>query len=302
MTYRPWVMGLGTIALACLWPEVGTIMIAFLPGLLVAEIHGLKRNALAIYWPILILVTMFLNEITQGKGAFTVSLEMILMAWALTHSQVRSWTIPKTLIFTAGVFVLAMGLVVALSIGFKTMDMTKFYSSMEMGIEQGLNLYELDDSSKATIKRAMMELAPTILVITILFFAYLNCALANFFGRRLGHGDFFGPKIQWFRLPEPFIWMGIAGGAGMLFGQGLIQIVSKNLLVVVLTLYCVQGAGRMRYFMLQYRMHWLLQALVFLLLWSSWYGLLGLTVMGISDVWINVRHIHLNGDTGKVGP
>jgi len=300
LAYRPWVTGLGIVTLVCLWPGLGTIMVFFLPGLLVAQTHELTEKARAFYWPSLIMAAILLSEVVPGGGGLMVAMELILMAWTLRYAFDRSWDIPRALIFTAGVFVLVFGLIAALFVHSKAVDVAGIYSSIEQGIDQGLDVYDLDPAAKEEIKSTMVELAPSMLVITILFFAYLNCIISNFFARRLGYGPFFGPRIEGFRLPEPFVWVGIVGGAGVLFGHGAFQIFSKNLLLVVLTLYCIQGAGMLRYFMLQYKVHRLIQAVVFLLLSSSWYGLLGLTVMGVSDVWTNVRHIPMNGDTSEV--
>lgn len=299
MAFGPWFLGLGAVALACLWPQSSTLLVFFLPGLWVVRVHELAEKVRSLYWPLVIVAALLLSEVGPGGGAMA-SLELILMAWALSYSHKRSWDIPRALIFVGVVFTVALGLVAGLSIYYKAVDASTVLSSIEKGIDQGLSVYDIDAGQRQEIKEAMVRLVPSMIVITVTFFAYLNCAVADWVARRHGRGPFFGPKIQGFRLPEPFIWVGIVGGAGTLFAHGALHVFSTNLLLVALTLYCVQGAGMLRYFMLQYKLHGLIQAVVFLLLMSSWYGLLGLTVMGVSDVWTNVRHIPLDGDASEV--
>ncbi len=301
MTHRPWWTGLGTIALASLLPGAGMIMAFFMPGILVAQCAAVDRERLGPLWPSLFLLVLALGLFLEG--ALFVGTELLLFSWGLYWAREKGLEIPQILIWVTTLFALFYGLFFLYGYIVSGIDLEAILREIREAIQKGLSPYDLDQDHQKKIVDSLVEFIPFLIALSVICITYCNILVANFIGRRMGKNEatIFGPRFESFRLPENLIWLGILGGAGTLFLHGPIKIAATNLLFTVLALYCIQGAGMLKYFMTRYGVNRIIQWVVFLLISTSWYGLVGVTIMGVSDVWTDVRKTRLEGTDSSHG-
>ena len=146
------------------------------------------------------------------------------------------------------------------------------------------------------VKKTIDEMAasttmlyPSFLVVGFFMTAGLSILLIRAFSARLGRL----PAIRgfvWFRVPEFFIWGAIAGGFGLVAGTfytlPVLDVLAKNLLVVVLSLYFVQGLAISHHFMDRLKLGMIIRVLFYLLLPFTGVAILA---MGVFDLWGNFR-------------
>ncbi len=96
------------------------------------------------------------------------------------------------------------------------------------------------------------------------------------------------PFDQW-KVPEIWIWGLILAGGGVLFSSGLPAIAARNLLVLMLAVYFLQGLAIMRFFFRARRISPLMRTLAYVLL-AVLNPLQALVAgLGIFDMWIDFR-------------
>ncbi len=289
MTKSPWWTGLGTIAVAGLLPGAGFIMAFFMPGIVVAQCADVGRERLGLFWPSLFCLTLTLGLFFGG--AFLIGFEISLFAWALFWAKEKELEIPQVLIWVTSLFAffyLVLFLYWHLVSGVESGTIVE---EIRRAMGKGLSPYGLEEEQFKRIVDSLVEVIPFLISLSVIGITYCNILVANFWKRRISKdkAPIFRPGFELFRLPDGLVWVGIIGGAGSLFAHGASEIASRNVLFTILALYCIQGAGVLKYFMNRYAINWMIQLAVFLLLISSWYGLIAITIVGVADVWMDVR-------------
>ncbi len=96
------------------------------------------------------------------------------------------------------------------------------------------------------------------------------------------------PFDQW-KVPETWIWALILAGVGVLLFSGLPAIAARNLLVVMLAVYFLQGLAIMRFFFRTRRVSPVMRTLAYVLL-ATLNPLQALVAgLGVFDLWVDFR-------------
>lgn len=105
-----------------------------------------------------------------------------------------------------------------------------------------------------------------------------------------------GPVFARWRAPEQLIWALIAAGFAAMLGNGAVQTVALNLLVVLLPVYFLQGLAVFEYFFTRRGISWLWRGLSYLLLLLINPLPLIVTGVGVFDLWVDFRKKRINND------
>ncbi|MCB2226639.1 MAG: YybS family protein [Desulfarculaceae bacterium] len=145
-------------------------------------------------------------------------------------------------------------------------------------IESGLRLAE----------RIVLHLAPGILATVSLMVAWLNMLGARRLASRWGG---LGPveDLTLFRAPEPLVWVFIAGGGLMALGSGWLFWAGANLVLLMGSLYFLQGMAVVDYWLRAKNAPVLLRWALYLLVVLEFYLAALLAAVGLFDIWLNLR-------------
>ena len=102
------------------------------------------------------------------------------------------------------------------------------------------------------------------------------------------------------RLPEPLVWLPICAAAGYIFGPGSWKVAALNGLIISGVLYFFQGLAVFFHMLEKWRIPGYLRILLYGILIIQSYGLLLLSLLGIADIWLNLRPAPVTAN--KPGP
>jgi uncharacterized protein YybS (DUF2232 family) len=97
-------------------------------------------------------------------------------------------------------------------------------------------------------------------------------------------GDF-----RQYRNPEPLVWLLIVSGFSMLVQQDVVQLIALNILLVVCSLYSVQGLAVISHFFRKYSIPVFLRVIGWLFLIFQPFMLVAVAALGVFDIWGDFR-------------
>jgi len=146
------------------------------------------------------------------------------------------------------------------------------------GLQQGM------EQAGALIGR----IYPALLVVTLVVIAGLNLALLGKFRQRIPDlppvGDF-----RQYKNPEQLVWGLIVAGFSMLVKNPQVSTAALNLLVVIGTLYGIQGMAVITHFFSRHAVPRFVRALFYVFLMVQPYLLVVVAALGIFDIWGDFR-------------
>jgi len=141
-------------------------------------------------------------------------------------------------------------------------------------------------ASFARIRETTPKIFPGVLATITLSTIWLNIMLANWLLKKTG-ATAWGDLSQW-RLPDPLVWVFIVGGM-LLFIPGEMNIVGLNLLIVMVTLYFMQGFEVFNYLSMKWSVPNPIRHLIIFFLIIQGYGFILLAMLGLGDIWADFR-------------
>lgn len=174
-------------------------------------------------------------------------------------------------------------LVQSLDMGFQ--QTLEIYSSKEAGLSPEV-LYGLQNITN-TMRTTIPRLLPGIIATVVIGTVWLNMVLINRLLQRTGTAPW-GPYADWV-LPEHLVWGPIVAILSLLLGDGLLQDLGGCLLLVFGVLYFFQGLAVLLTLFNRWRVPTFARFLLYAMLVIQTYSLPVVAVLGMSDVWINLR-------------
>ncbi|OGQ94508.1 MAG: hypothetical protein A2521_15175 [Deltaproteobacteria bacterium RIFOXYD12_FULL_57_12] len=178
------------------------------------------------------------------------------------------------------------------------------YQEVVTAIDQGLTeldaqyreIYKLPADKARELNKALGEmrqnlpqLLPALLVNGIIYTVWINLALGNWLLRKKQLAPWPWPAYSEWRLPDNFVWIGIASGITLLLANGVIAVASKNVLLVWGAVYVLQGAAVLVNLLIRWSIVQPLRVAIYGLLIIQGYGIICLAALGLSDVWVDFR-------------
>jgi uncharacterized protein YybS (DUF2232 family) len=155
----------------------------------------------------------------------------------------------------------------------------------EMSPEQGLEV----EATIARLREFMPRVMPGLLLVTMLNTVFLNMVAGKWLLRRKEPTLAPWPPVAEWRLPESLVLLVILAGFCLLLPVALIKTIGLNLLLVCGAIYFFQGLAILTSFLIRWSVPPPLRALIFILVLIQAYGVALLAVIGLIDVWTDLR-------------
>jgi uncharacterized protein YybS (DUF2232 family) len=129
---------------------------------------------------------------------------------------------------------------------------------------------------------------PALVTVALGMLAALNLFLLGRIASRLRMPVYLG-DFKKYKNPEPLVWLLIVAGFSMLIQQEMVRLVALNLLIVVCTLYAVQGFAVLTHFFRKFAVPKFLKVFGCLLLLFQPFMVVAVAALGVFDLWGDFR-------------
>lgn len=138
------------------------------------------------------------------------------------------------------------------------------------------------------VRDLVVTLYPSMVLLWISFVAGFNLLILSQVRERLPHPPELG-RLAGFRNPDPLVWVLIAAGFLLLLDHPFIRSPALNVLVVVCGAYFVQGIAVVTGLFDRFSVPPLLRSILYFIVIVQPWLVLGLTILGLFDVWGDFR-------------
>ncbi len=186
---------------------------------------------------------------------------------------------------------------------------TDFMSSIDHGVEDALSYYRqsnsVDSETIALIEQSFYQMKvifPKIMVSIISGFAMLTIWFTMVAGNSIirkttGYKPWINHRF--WELPAALVWLLIGSIIVALLPTGFTRLVGINGLIVFSFLYFFQGFSIFVFFMHKWNVPLLLRTFFYGMMLFQSFGTILLLVVGIGDVWFDLRRLHQKNDDKK---
>ena len=161
---------------------------------------------------------------------------------------------------------------------------------------------QLDRSSKLLVA-AVRSFLPTVLFVWCAVLVSLTILLAVRVRETVGRPFPYRAPFAWFAMPEEAVWLLVLGLAGVAARQEPLASAGRNLAVCLAIGYALQGLAILRFAVAKrgWRagMYWVL--LFFVLIFAPPVLAIGATILGLADVWLDLRRRWLESHAPERG-
>ena len=221
------------------------------------------------------------------------------LAIVLVVARKQDWPGIKTLL--AGFAYLCVTFMVVLSAG-SGHDLLDGYNKVVQAIfedlDQSLALYK--DTLSGTyqvelenwfrrFKEVITRFLPGLLGSVFLIISLSNISVPKIYLAKRLKKEIFAPVFAQWELPNPLIWMIITAGGLAFLGKGIFKVCGENALLVLSSIYFLQGLAVLAFYFERLKAPAFIRWITYILLCIQWYGLILIVIIGLSDVWFDLR-------------
>jgi len=286
--------------------------------LLPLELTGLAPLSQLVAPGILVSVTEGLDLALANSiigGTFVVG---ILLCWLSRTPELSVWLIQTaglTIIFVvarrqkwsgitvllAGFVYLCLTFVVVLSVGSGhglIGGYNEIIKAISKEMDQSLALYKKASTGAYKLeienwslwfRSTIIHFLPGLLASIYLVISLTNILIAKIYLARKLKIDAFGPAFVQWKLPDQLVWAMIASGGLAFLGKDIYKTGGDNALLVLSSMYFLQGIAITAFYFRRLKVPTFIQWITYILLSIQWYGLLIFVIVGLSDVWFDLR-------------
>jgi uncharacterized protein YybS (DUF2232 family) len=277
-------------------PVLGILVSLLAPTpILVATLrYGLGRGLLVLGLSTLSLALLF------GSLQSTIFLaEYGVMALVLAEAIRHQWSVERTILASTALPSVASGALIALLISSVDLNLEAVKQHFQEDLGQALRqlLSEggglSNEALEAYVQEAfgtVVQLLPALFVLSTAAGALLNYGMVRIMWRRLAsHPPFPEIKLAQWKAPEVCVWVLIVSGIGSFVPLPGMQIVGRNVLLLVGLVYLIQGLGVMVFYVNRASVPPILRSLTYIFLVIQPLFLLGVAAFGLFDLWFDFR-------------
>jgi uncharacterized protein YybS (DUF2232 family) len=226
-------------------------------------------------------------------------LEMVLLGLILGTGMRMHWSSEKTVGAAAMVMFVAGSVVFWLVNGGPEGTLVaQVENEMRQAVAVILDHYSFNAADRAQIEESIQQFIPVIVrllpgfsLATSILIAWVNVLVARRYCRvhHIMPADW--PEWTHWKAPEILVWGVIGSGFALLASSGILTIVCLNVLVVLGTVYLLQGFAIVAFFSDKWRIPKFLRAIMYGLLLLQQFATLGAVLMGLFDMWFDFRRL-----------
>jgi uncharacterized protein YybS (DUF2232 family) len=150
---------------------------------------------------------------------------------------------------------------------------------------------ELFNQSLQQFIPVLVRLMPGFSMATSLIIAWLNVLVARRYCRIRNVALPGWPEWSLWKAPEKLVWVVIGAGFLLLLSDGAMRIFCLNLLIVLSTVYLLQGLAIVAFYVDKWKIPRFLRVLIYGFLLLQQFATLGAVLMGFFDMWLDFRRI-----------
>lgn len=246
-------------------------------------------------------IALLAGLITQTASPIVLAMTLMPAGFMLARSVTNAE--PPPLAGLKGIVVLGLSWflvsgIIAVSGG--THPYFLLVQSINQGMDEALKLYQENekipsDSSYllvetvTRIKERLIQFLPAVLTSSALFSIWLAMVIGNrILQKNTGSSPW--PDYQYWQLPDKFVWTVIAAAILALIPEPTFKTIGFNLLLIVSVIYCFQGLAVVLFFLNKWKVPILIRSLLYVIFFFQSLGTLFLSILGLADVWLNLRH------------
>ncbi len=144
------------------------------------------------------------------------------------------------------------------------------------------------------IQYVLVRILPSLVVASTLFVAWTNLiAVRPIMARRGLYFPDFGRLNRW-QAPDLLVWVLIGCGLIMLLPVTEIRLIGINGLLVLLTIYFIQGIAIVSFYFEKKKLSRAIRVVLYIMIAFQQLFLLAIICIGLFDMWINFRKIDTN--------
>lgn len=286
-----------------------TLFLAFILLPVIGMIPGLFAPAPGVFFSlksgratgiaIVLATSALLAAVADPASVAIYLLQAGVMSLALPEFLVRLKGGARSVVYAVAINLVFMMAAAALYGYYTGADLhAKVTKGVQASIAQTAMIYE-----KAGVKgdelKAMQEsmqqagalivtIYPALVTVTLGLVACLNLIVLSGIADRVRLPIYLG-DFRKYRNPEPLVWVLIAAGFGMLVQQHLVYLAALNLLIVIGTLYAVQGLAVISHYFRKFAVPKFLRIIACLLLIFQPFMVLAIAALGVFDLWGDFR-------------
>jgi len=271
-----------------------------LPFLYYATKGGLSHGVKAVI--VTVLIVGLIGNLSGHPQVIFLSLEFGLLGLIISEIYKRKFSIGRTifwgtsLMLVLGFFMLTL---IGLAHGIGPFELVSSY--LKNSLRETFHLYEGKEVDQEKILQlqaylkvltdVMLKIYPALMIIGTGLIVWFNVVVSRplFRLRNLPYPEF-NPMDRW-RAPELMVWGLIAAGFSLFLPVGGIRLVAVNALMVMLAIYAFHGFSIVLFFLNKYRVPPWIRFGVCLLIVFQQIFIVGLSLAGIFDQWIDFRKI-----------
>lgn len=250
-----------------------------------------------------ILVTGLIAAITRQSQLIFLCFEFSVLGLILSEIFRRKMSI-GTSVLLGTCLLLLMGLLVLAVAGLRKNlgPLEMVYAYLLESLEETARLYTQvgADPEKAgafqetlkALKEGVALIYPSLMIVGSAFVVWLNVIMSRplFIKRNLEVPDF-GALDRW-KSPELMVWGLIAAGFSLFLSFSPLRLVAVNALVIMLAIYFFHGLSVLLFYLNKYRVPPWMRVGVYALIVLQQILVVGVTMAGLFDQWIDLRRIH----------
>lgn len=177
-------------------------------------------------------------------------------------------------------------------------------STLDLGISEALAYYQKTDTvtpeTLAMLETTLQQMKvivplilPSILGCLVLFISWFTMIISNTLLIRSNGSSSWSTYGMW-QLPEKLIWLAIVMGLLTMLPISGLRIVALNALIILSVVYCFQGLAVAVFYMNKWNVPILMRSFFYVMMIVQTFGTIILLVLGVADVWLDLRKIKPN--------
>jgi uncharacterized protein YybS (DUF2232 family) len=137
------------------------------------------------------------------------------------------------------------------------------------------------------LKDFIISFLPALMGIVFLLISFLNVVISKRIMK--GSEKAYTPAFDLWKLPECLVWLVIIAGSLSIFTGGYFKFIGYNSLLMLASFYFIQGISITIFYFNGLKIPRFVRIIIYILISLHWYGLLTVSIIGLLDVWFNLR-------------
>jgi uncharacterized protein YybS (DUF2232 family) len=221
------------------------------------------------------------------------------LAMVLVVARKQDWPGIKTLLAGFAYLCVTFMVVIIAGAGHDLLDgYNKVVQAISEDLDQSLALYKETSSGIYQVelenwfrqfKEVIIRFLPGLLGSVFLIISLSNILVPKIYLAKRLKKEAFAPVFTQWKLPEPVIWLIITASGLAFLGKGIFKACGENVLLVLSSIYFFQGIAIVSFYFARLKVPAFIRWITYILLCIHWYGLILVVIIGLSDVWFNLR-------------